>query len=182
MNRFYVTLLAFVFLGFSGLHAQDEDRAINNGFGFGMQLSQIQKDFGIGLNLTSPTFANNRIAVRLRGNFMFNENIQDLETTWTSYSHLSLGLVGISGYIGNQIRLYGEGGVIGLFPSEEFSAEDLVLGGYGLFGFEFFMQKNFNYFIEIGGVGSGASADRIAFDPIYSNGLSISVGFRFNLK
>ncbi|MBC8485793.1 MAG: hypothetical protein H8D45_07100, partial [Bacteroidetes bacterium] len=76
------------------------------------------------------------------------------------------------------IRLYGEGGIISLFPSDEFSSEEFVFGGYGLFGFEFYMNSRSNYFIEIGGVGTGATADNITNEPIYSNGLLISTGFR----
>ena len=40
------------------------------------------------------------------------------------------------------------------------------------------MNKSINYFIELGGVGTGAKADKIAFKPIYSNGFLIDVGFR----
>lgn len=83
--------------------------------------------------------------------------------------------------VGERIRLYGEGGVITIFPSSDFSSDDMVFGGYGLFGFEFFFGKMGNYFIEIGGIGTGAVADKIINRPIYSNGLSISTGFRFFL-
>jgi hypothetical protein len=76
------------------------------------------------------------------------------------------------------MRLYGEGGVIVLFPSSEFSSESEVLGGYGLFGFEFFFSHQSNYFIEIGGIGTGAVADKASGKPIYSNGLLINVGLR----
>jgi hypothetical protein len=56
------------------------------------------------------------------------------------------------------------------------------MGGYGLFGFEFFFTKFGNYFIEIGAVGTGAKADKVASKPIYSNGLTVSTGMRFILK
>ena len=113
---------------------------------------------------------------------MFNENVQDQITTWTPYSNASLGLIGVGGMIGDHVRLYGEGGIVGLFPSSDFSSERFEFGGYGLFGFEFFMNRASNYFIEIGGIGSGAIADRIDNQPIYSNGLIISTGFRIHLK
>jgi hypothetical protein len=87
-------------------------------------------------------------------------------------------LIGVVGQVGDNIRLYGEGGIIGLFPSDEFSSEDFVIGGYGLFGYEFYMNSWSNYFIEIGGVGTGATADKIENKPIYSTGLVISTGFR----
>jgi hypothetical protein len=35
-----------------------------------------------------------------------------------------------------------------------------------------------SYFIELGGVGTGANADKVTGNPIYSNGFLISVGFR----
>lgn len=157
-----------------------QERQGMDNFGFGIQLSQYQNDFGAGINITSPYFANRKIAVRLRGNFMFHEHIQNGETTWTPYSNVSVGLAGVSGNIGDHIRLYGEGGLAGLFPSSEFSSEKFEFGGYGHFGFEFFMSEKHNYFIEIGGIGTGAKADRVENSPIYSNGFLINTGFRMH--
>lgn len=77
-----------------------------------------------------------------------------------------------------RIRLYGEGGFIGLFPDSSFSDTDFVAGGYGVFGFEVFMDLRRRYFIEIGGVGTGAREDNTPGRPIYSNGLLISTGLR----
>jgi hypothetical protein len=171
-----VSLLLFIFTLAIATLAQDD--IISNKFSAGFHLSQYKDDFGFGLNLTSPYIAKNNLAFRLRGNIMFFEHIKDEETTWTPYSNLSIGIIGVGGKVGDFIRLYGEGGAILLFPSEEFSSESMVFGGYGLFGFEFYMNYSFNYFIEIGGIGSGATADKIDNKPIYSNGLSISTGFR----
>ena len=159
-----------------------QESNISNEFGFGFHLNQYQDDFGLGLNMTSPYFLYDNIAVRLRGNFMFYQHVQDNETVWSPYSSVSFGVVAVGGNVGDFIRLYGEGGIIGLFPSTEFSDGNFVFGGYGLFGFEFFMSKNFNYFIELGGVGTGAKADKLPANPIYSNGFLISVGFRFQIK
>ena len=171
-----VILVLVLFSGFLTLEAQN-----STNFGIGFQLNQYQKDFGIGVTLTSPYFANDQIAVRLRGNFMFNEHLQDGEITWTPYSNITLGLIGMAKEFQNFMRLYGEGGVIALLPADEFSSEEVVLGGYGLFGFEFFILNKLNYFIEIGGIGTGAKADKIPTKPIYSNGLLISVGVRAHL-
>lgn len=158
-------------------HAQEENFSKN--LGIGGQLTQHQQDFGLGLHLTSPYFANDKIALRLRGNLVWNQHLEDNETTWSPYSNVSFGLTSVSCETGNFIRLYGEGGIMLLFPSDNFSSESSVLGGYGLFGFEFFLNKQSNYFIEIGGVGTGATADKVAEKPIYSNGLLINVGFRY---
>lgn len=153
--------------------------SLNKAFGIGGQVGQHQKDFGIGLNMTSPYFANGKMAVRLKGNLIWNEHPNgNSEATWTSYSNFSLGFVQSVGEINNFVRIYGEGGAILLFPSSEFSSKTIQFGGYGLFGFEFFLDKHVNYFIEAGGVGTGAKADKIEGNPIYSNGFLINVGIR----
>jgi hypothetical protein len=119
------------------------------------------------------------MAVRLKGNLIWNEHFNgNSETTWSSYSNVSLGVVQSVGEINSFARIYGEGGAIFLFPSREFSTKSIQFGGYGLFGFEFFFDKHFNYFFEAGGVGTGAKADKIAGNPIYSNGFLVNVGVR----
>jgi len=110
---------------------------------------------------------------------MWHEHIDNLETTWSPYSNFTFGMVGVGGTINNSIRLYGEGGVIGILPNSNFSSSDSEFGGYGLFGFEFFFQEAHNYFIELGGVGTGARADQVITEPIYSNGFIINVGYRY---
>lgn len=156
-------------------YAQTEN--INTGHGIGFQLNQYQNDFGFGLQYMTPLFFNS-IGVRAKYNLMFHEHVKDSMMTWTPYSNLSLGLIGFSGMVSERIRLYGEGGLLLILPSSAFSTSAFDLGGYGLFGFEFFTTNSFNYFIEIGGVGSGAVADKLTYQPIYSNGLSITTGFR----
>lgn len=170
----------FAFFFFLLTTAIAQETPLNNGLGFGFQLNQYQRDFGAGLNLTTPYFANERVAVRLRGNVLFHEHLEDASTTWTPYANASVGVIGVVGYVGD-IRLYSEGGLIGLFPSDAFSSEGSHFGGYGLFGFEFFFNNRGNYFIEIGGVGTGAKADKVPGKPVFSNGLVIGTGFRFFL-
>jgi hypothetical protein len=179
MNQIRILALAFILWAMT-MNGQDDK--LKNGVGLGMQINQYHNDFGIGLHVTSPYFAGKSIAVRVRGNLMFNEHIKnDSLTVWTPYSNMSIGLIGVGGMIGDFVRLYGEGGTVCLFPSNEFSTASVIFGGYGLFGFEFFMQKYMNYFIEIGGIGTGAVADKVPAKPIYSNGLTITAGFRITL-
>jgi hypothetical protein len=185
MKQLLALTAALVFLSMM-VNAQDKQinnapvKEINNGSGFGFQLNQYQKDFGFGLNATTRYFFRKSMAVRVRSNIMWNEHLDlnTAETTWSPYGNVSLGFVGVGGMVGDFIRLYGEGGLLCILPSKNFASPSVVVGGYGLFGFEFFMTKGFNYFIEIGGVGSGAVEDKIPGKPIYSNGLSVGVGFR----
>jgi len=176
----YLSKLLYVFALFisSALYAQGNFTP-NQGIGLGYQLVQYQDDFGFGLNVITPYFADENIAVRLKANLMYNQNVLDGISTWLPYSNVSLGLIGVAGKAGEKIRLYGEGGIIGLMPPKQFSSESFTFGGYGLFGFEFFFGEMGNYFIEIGGMGIGATADKLPTEPIFSNGLTISTGVRF---
>lgn len=131
--------------------------------------------------MTSPYFVHDKVAIRLRGNLMWNEHpeVGGTTITWSPYSNVSMGIVGIAGEIGGFMRLYGEGGIIAVIPSSEFSSDSKTFGGYGLFGFEFLFDNHSNYFIEIGGVGTGAVAQKVPGRPVYSNGLLINVGYRY---
>lgn len=179
MKRILIVMLAMCSVGF--VHAQEKPAPYGQKMAFGFQLGQYQEDFGIGLNVTSPYFLQNSVAIRVRGNMMWHQHVLNTESTWSTYSNLSIGVIGVGGNIGNFMRVYGEGGALLLLPSNDFSTQSTEVGGYGLFGFEFFMDPHFNYFIEIGGAGTGATADRIPTSPIYSNGLIIQTGFRIQL-
>jgi hypothetical protein len=174
------------------LNAQStsEDKSVkdrSNKFGFGFKLQQVDQDYGIGMDFTSPYFAKGNMAVRLNVLFHYHEHYSlDLnENTWTPYVVSKLGFIGVGGRPVSFLRLYGEGGALMGIPSTEFSSGDLFFGGYGHFGFEFFMSNSSrevaSYYIELGGVGSGGRADKLFGNPIYHNGFSIGTGFRFYL-
>ena len=74
-----------------------------------------------------------------------------------------------------------KGGILTILPNSDFSSQSSIFGGYGLFGFEFKPIPKFAYFIELGGAGTGATADKIAGKPIYSNGFLTCVGLRLKL-
>ncbi|HAD96799.1 MAG TPA: hypothetical protein DCG19_05290 [Cryomorphaceae bacterium] len=178
---FQFILPGILLIGFS-MNLKAQEGGISNKLALGFELTQIQRDFGVGMNLASPYFLYDNVAIRVRGNMMFYEHIDEGEFTWTPYSNFTIGLVGSGVTIADAIRLYGEGGLIGLIPSSTFSSEDISLGGYGLFGFEFYFCETANYFIEIGGAGTSATADKLPARPIYSNGFMINVGFRFHFQ
>ena len=187
MKRNTLLLLAICFTLISKANDTISSPTSNEGFAFGFHLNQFKDDFGLGINLTSPTIAK-AFAIRLRGNFMYFEHPEfnrpnGTETqTWTPYSNIMLGLAGFSGVVANHFKLYGEGGLVAILPASEFSDESQVLGGYGLFGFELFSSNTTSYFFEAGGIGTGANAEKIPSEPIYSNGFLMTVGFRYTLK
>jgi hypothetical protein len=181
----FIFIIIFIFNHTGFTQEKLPDRA--NKFSYGFHLLNYQQDFGIGLQLTSPYIARGWLAFRGRANYQFNQHLNDVnETTWSGFGSYQLGVVGVAGMAGGFARFYAEGGVILLTPPVSISSNDIEFGGYGVFGFEFFMSTSPNvpvsYFIELGGMGVGAVADKVPGKPIYSNGFTISVGFRGYIK
>ena len=147
----------------------------------GFNLSQYQKDFGFGVHILSPYFAKSKVAIKLGANFQLLKHFNGTETTWTPYQNVQLGIRGRDAIVEDKIFIYGEGGIVTIFTNSKFSSNSTGFGGYGLCGFEFKQTLKFAYFIEFGGIGTGATADKIISKPIYSNGFLTNVGFRIGL-
>lgn len=147
----------------------------------GFNISQYQKDFGIGLHVISPYFLYKTIALKAGANIQWFEHFNGSEIAWSLYQNIQLGMRGRAAPVAQNIAIYGEGGIFLILPNSDFSSQSSVFGGYGLFGFEFRVLPRLAYFIELGGVGTGATADKIAGQPIYSNGFLINVGLNIGL-
>jgi hypothetical protein len=146
---------------------------------FGYHVSQYQHDFGFGIQYSSPTIFNDQFLLRARTNIMFLQRQFKGETVWSPYSTSTIGTAYITRSINNILRLYSEGGIAIIFTPRAAVSKNVIFGGYGLFGFEFSASKKLGYLIEIGGIGSGAKADKDAGQPIFSNGLIINSGIRY---
>lgn len=157
---------------------------INKGFAFGLNLNQFQHDFGIGINVASPSFAKGNLVVRASANLQYLQHVElDVaEETWTGYGAFRLGLSSIGRSIADGIKLYGEGGAALLLPNDTFSDESAIIGVYGLFGFEFYMDSYSSFFFEAGGLGINSVAEKLPNNPIYANGFMMSVGWRIHLQ
>ena len=148
----------------------------------GFNLNNIGGDFGAGINACSPAFFGGHAAIRATANYQWTSHPDAKgQETWTPYSHFRLGALGIHNAIANGILLYGEGGVSLTLMNGSMSSEPVTIGGYGLFGFEFLMHGGVSYFIELGGSGTGAVAEKLPSSPIVANGFLTSTGFRVRL-
>lgn len=169
------SLLIFAFC----VNAQNKYQKAPSGFSFGIHLNLLPRDLGVGINITSPYLVNSKIAARISTNYQW------LQTTnisgspkWALYNNIRAGLIGVTGFIGKSIRVYGEGGMVVLIPNPD-ASDKITSGGYGQMGFEFFfVQRTNSFFIEIGGIGTGAMAEKLNGAPMYSNGLLTGIGFR----
>lgn len=157
---------------------RDEPRKKSNPFTLGFQISQIHRDFGMGIQITTPYFFGKLVALRASTNLQWLEHTKGNEIQSSRYQNIQLGMRSRATSVCNNIFVYGEGGSFIILPNSTFSAESLVAGGYGLFGFEFRVSPGFAYYLELGGVGTGARADKAPGKPIYSNGFLSQVGFK----
>jgi len=128
------------------------DAAQTNKLEIGFNISQYQKDFGVGIHMISPYFIKTAVAIRAGTNIQWFENFNGTETTLTTYQNIQLGIRGRRVMVTQNISVYGEGGSFIILPNSDFSSQRSVFGGYGLFGFEFKIVPGFGYFIELGGV------------------------------
>ena len=147
-------------------------------FSMGVELFEFGGDFGFGASLTSPWFLGNHAAVRVSGFAAYRD------TGWNPYFGVRAGLAGGTLMSSADIRLYGDGGLLVLFPSALSDSSDAVFGGYGRFGFEFFIdpaESGVSYFMELGANGVAAIADREPGAPLYANGFSVTTGLRLYL-
>lgn len=169
-------MVAIAFSIGNSIYAQEK-----NSVGIGLNLNQFQNDFGIGIHVVSPYFFNNSVAVKLGGNIQWLQHANVNETTWNPYGNMQVGFRGRHSIIENTLFVYGEGGTVLLVPTSTLSNRQTIVGGYGLLGFELLANNRLSYFIELGGMGTDAKADKLISKPIFSNGFTISTGVRFRL-
>jgi hypothetical protein len=167
-----VSLVAAVFSA-TGAGAQTPGEPSSNvGSAIGMSVQRLQDTFALSGSWSSPAFFNDRARITTSGGvawYPFATNGSG-DQDWAPFGHWRLVLE--SGHrVGRApLRLYGFGGAMLLFRSERLSDEVLAVAGIGGFGFEFFTPSNttsapVSYFIEIGGVGSGARATKLFGAP-----------------
>lgn len=174
------SLLFLSFISTASMAANEFDPEIYRHASIGYELDRFHNEFGVGMNVTSPFFLDGRLAIQgaiIRSSY---NAVIDNEYTWLNYNTYKVGLVG-SHPITSNIRTYGVGGVVYLTPNNQMSDKSSVTGGYGAFGFEFLQDRRVTYFVELGGIGTGARADKLPGKPIYSNGFLETVGFKIYL-
>lgn len=181
LSKLKMTVFLGLLLAAFSANAQQKHN-INNGVGIGFQINQFQQDFGFGVQVSSPSFWNNGAVLRLKTNLVFHEHLKQGQYEWSGYQNIALGLAGYGGWVTENIRIYGEGGLMGLLPSGNFSSESFVLSGYGSFGTELYASPGFHYFLEVGVAPTRARADLVPGNPFFHNGFFTTMGLRYNLS
>ena len=171
--------LFFVTISFFSLNvsAQENDNPLT----IGLKALQIQDDFGLGVDLTSPYFLDKKMAVKLGYQMQWLEHLHGNEITWTSYSTWQLGLKGRRSVLENKLYVTAEIGGLIILPDDKFSSDDSEFGGYGLLGIDWVTTNDLTLFLEFGAGGAVARADRLEANPVYSNGFISQLGFRIHM-
>ena len=177
-------LIFFLFICVIKTRAQEqpaESKVYSNNLSLGIHLNNFQNDFGYGLSLTSPFFPHTGVALKASGNIAYNDGVlkNDSISNWRPYYSFQFGTIATVAMIAKCIRVYGAGGMIILFPNSTVSSNKTEFGGYGSWGFEFIINPRMSYYLELGGVGTGARADKAAGKSLYSNGFLTTAGMHF---
>jgi|GEM_PF-492545 hypothetical protein len=150
-----------------------------------MSIGGHADDFAISARILSPYFLWDVVAVSAGADCLWRAGILEGSSTgetWIPYWAFRLGVVSGSLPMANGLRLYGYGGALLVLPDAAFDEDTWGLGGYGGFGFEFFLGEGgpigSSYFIELGSDGTGMRAEGMQGNPIYLNGFSASAGYR----
>ena len=156
----------------------------DDGVAVGWDISSFANNYGVGVRFDTARFAHGRLQVQVAGHIAWVDGVPvgEVESAWAPYSLVRVGIVR-SAPIGRLLRFYGGGGFALILPTHRVSEDAARGGGYGLTGLEIAMPEGTRtrWFVELGGMGSGARADRLEHSPIYANGFTIGWGFRYRL-
>lgn len=133
----------------------ETDKNEVTGLAFDYALAGRTDDFGMSASITSPWLFHNALAARTGAAGFFPNGQRN-----TPYYIADLALMGGTLMQTANIRLYGGGGALFVFPVAA-GEPAMRINGEGFFGFEFFMGKrtaDFSLFAEVGGGGLGFTA------------------------
>jgi hypothetical protein len=159
----------------------------NDGLAVGFTLHRFHDDFALGGVVSSPSLLDGMLRLTAGGGVAWYPHAIDEEgfETWRPYGHLRLVIEAGARIPSTPLRLYGFGGGTALVLPNDLSSKKVRFGGIGGFGFEFRFQNvverrdaPVSYFVELGGIGTGATANRLPGHPIFANGFLITTGLR----
>jgi hypothetical protein len=184
-----VSAFAFFALVASAPHARAQAAAARTDHAaVGFALAGGPSTFGTGVVVTSPWLGASSLAVQAAAYKSWftravghDDDSGEAEETWSPFATYKLGIAAGSVVAGGNVRMYGVGGLLYLRPNAAFSTAKSVTGGYGAFGFEFLSAKALNFYLELGANGVGARAEKVPGRPLYANGFTTTVGFRYYL-
>jgi len=164
------------------------ERFNNTGIGFStaINMSRIMKDIRFNLDINSPSFIYNIFSFRLNGTVGVLQEIPKNKTNsiFLNYYGYKFGISGSTHHEGENIRPYGEFGIVNFFHNEtnRLSTNNSAFGIYTLVGLNLIFNKEdiFSYFIEVGvnGMLFGGKSELVIGDPETYNGFIVTFGIK----
>jgi hypothetical protein len=184
-SRFLVALALAAAIGLAATAGAADTPAEIPGAGwtFGPEVLGLPGEFGVGLHFLTPGLFGENFRLKIGGSNQWLRGRlpgQDAQSR-LGYTSIRLGIHISFPFGAKGLSGYSEGGVVETFPESRLSGRSFVLGGYGVFGLEFRMSRASASFVEFGGMGSGARAERLVGRPSYSRGFVVAAGLRFRL-
>ena len=187
MKTVFIAFIVLTTITSSSFATENVDNNNNNNkvnnFSIGWNISSFSNNYGLGIDIVSPRFLDGKLHVALSTDYAWVQGItltNTTQTTWTPFTMLRLGIYSDHLFPNLPLRMYGGGGPLLLIASPSLASTATLGGGFGLVGLEFFLHpRNVHaMFLEFGGMGTGAAANKLVGKPVYANGFTISWGFR----
>lgn len=167
-------LLLFFILFTTMLKAEAQSK-----FAIGVNVNKSLYSYGAGISISSPMLANS-FQLRLGMNVMGvpGTPVSGIGPIIGGYELFRLGIAGKGINIGELSKLYWEGGPLLIVNSRAVTDRPYNIGGYGVMGFEYRMLEKTSVFAELGGIGTGAKAEKFIGQPMFSTGPFVGAGLR----
>lgn len=150
-------------------------------FQIGIQLQQLQDQFGLGVNV-GVFLGPQRIMLRTSAVQHWLRKNSGEGNHQATYQAIRLGSAGCW-RVTEGVEVYGEGGLQMLCVGRMLTEQRTLWGGYGVFGFAFYPEetRGASLFLEIGATTAGMRAKLLPGVSAFGAGQIISTGFRVPL-
>jgi hypothetical protein len=180
--KFFALAILTSFLASVHAWCQDSGYPQHNKYSFSVFAGELGYDAGIGAELGSPSFSNNKLCVRLKGNIYWLEDYKATYDQWAKYRSINATIV-YNFMSMERSRIFIETGPFIILADQCFSKKTSHLGINAAAGLEMFVVNNSSlnmcYYFSLGAAYSSATADILENKPKYGDGFIFNNGFRF---
>lgn len=153
-------------------------------FSFGVSAGELGEDSGIGIEVSSPTFCNERLCIRLKGNVMWLEQYKSVYDHWVPYRSVGISFA-YNFKVIERSRVFLDFGPYMIFPDTKFSDVRAIEGVNCSIGVEIFLINTptlrWAYYFSGGIAHLHARAEKLEHTPQYGDGFIFNNGFRIYL-
>jgi hypothetical protein len=179
-----ILMVVTIALHVYGVNAQENNSyyPLHNRYSIGFFAGELGYDAGLGAEVGSPSFSNNKLSLRLKGSINWLEQYKADFDRWAKYKSVSASIV-YNFFSEDRCRMFAEAGPFIILPDTRFSKKTSYQGINTSAGLEMFVinttSLNMCYYFSLGIAYSKATAESLENQPRFGKGLVFSNGFRF---